>query len=54
MVDALKKVANLDVELSVEDQRNLLSVRYKNVVGACRASWRILSFNRAEGGSQRE
>ncbi|GMY37536.1 14-3-3-like protein C [Fagus crenata] len=42
MVDAMKKVANLDVELSVEE-RNLLSVGYKNVVGARRASWRILS-----------
>ncbi|KAM1011679.1 hypothetical protein ACFX13_047767 [Malus domestica] len=42
MVDAMKKVANLDVELTVEE-RNLLSVGYKNVVGARRASWRILS-----------
>ncbi|XP_044496775.1 14-3-3-like protein C [Mangifera indica] len=41
MVDAMKKVANLDVELTVEE-RNLLSVGYKNVVGARRASWRIL------------
>lgn len=42
MVDAMKKVAKLDVELTVEE-RNLLSVGYKNVVGARRASWRILS-----------
>ncbi|RRT51552.1 hypothetical protein BHE74_00017584 [Ensete ventricosum] len=42
MVDAMKKVARLDVELTVEE-RNLLSVGYKNVVGARRASWRILS-----------
>lgn len=42
MVDAMKKVAKLNVELSVEE-RNLLSVGYKNVVGARRASWRILS-----------
>jgi len=42
MVDAMKKVAGLDVELSVEE-RNLLSVAYKNVVGARRASWRIIS-----------
>ncbi|XP_054802842.1 14-3-3-like protein C [Prosopis cineraria] len=42
MVDAMKKVAELNVELTVEE-RNLLSVGYKNVVGARRASWRILS-----------
>lgn len=42
MVDAMKNVANLDVELTVEE-RNLLSVGYKNVVGSRRASWRILS-----------
>lgn len=38
----MKKVASLDVELSVEE-RNLLSVAYKNVIGARRASWRIIS-----------
>jgi 14-3-3 protein epsilon len=32
----------LNVELTVEE-RNLLSVAYKNVVGARRASWRIIS-----------
>ena len=32
----------LDVELSVEE-KNLLSVGYKNVVGSRRASWKILS-----------
>ncbi|GAB2278044.1 hypothetical protein Dimus_012747 [Dionaea muscipula] len=42
MVDAMKKVAHLDVELTVEE-RNLLSVGYKNVVGSRRAAWRILS-----------
>ncbi|KAE9620714.1 putative 14-3-3 protein [Lupinus albus] len=42
MVEAMKNVANLDVELTVEE-RNLLSVAYKNVIGARRASWRILS-----------
>eukprot|EP00262_Sarcandra_glabra_P005335 TRINITY_DN167_c0_g1_i4.p1 TRINITY_DN167_c0_g1~~TRINITY_DN167_c0_g1_i4.p1 ORF type:complete len:134 (-),score=26.82 TRINITY_DN167_c0_g1_i4:142-543(-) len=42
MVDSMKKVAKLDVELTVEE-RNLLSVGYKNVIGARRASWRILS-----------
>ena len=38
----MKKVACLDVELTVEE-RNLLSVAYKNVIGARRASWRIIS-----------
>lgn len=38
----MKSVAKMDVELTVEE-RNLLSVGYKNVIGARRASWRILS-----------
>jgi 14-3-3 protein epsilon len=38
----MKSVAKLGVELSVEE-RNLLSVAYKNVIGARRASWRIIS-----------
>ncbi|KAG5512965.1 hypothetical protein RHGRI_017548 [Rhododendron griersonianum] len=42
MVDSMKKVAMLDIDLTVEE-RNLLSVGYKNVVGARRASWRILT-----------
>jgi len=44
MVDAMKRVSAMcqEVELTVEE-RNLLSVGYKNVIGARRASWRILS-----------
>lgn len=38
----MKSVAGKDVELTVEE-RNLLSVAYKNVIGARRASWRIIS-----------
>jgi len=38
----MKKVSHLDSELSVEE-RNLLSVAYKNVIGARRAAWRIIS-----------
>ena len=42
MVEFMKKVAALNVELTVEE-RNLISVAYKNVIGARRASWRIIS-----------
>ncbi|KAK1687787.1 14-3-3 domain-containing protein [Colletotrichum godetiae] len=42
MVGYMKEVAKLGGELSV-DERNLLSVAYKNVVGTRRASWRIIS-----------
>ncbi|KAF2268337.1 putative 14-3-3 family protein ArtA [Lojkania enalia] len=42
MVENMKTVASADVELSVEE-RNLLSVAYKNVIGARRASWRIVT-----------
>ncbi|KAJ2447094.1 14-3-3 protein, partial [Coemansia sp. RSA 2424] len=42
MVENMKKVAAEKQELSVEE-RNLLSVAYKNVIGARRASWRIIS-----------
>jgi len=42
MVEAMKKVAGLNVELTVEE-RNLLSVAYKNVIGARRAAFRIVS-----------
>lgn len=42
MVEEMKKIADLDTELTVEE-RNLLSVAYKNVIGARRASWRIIS-----------
>ncbi|ROV97594.1 hypothetical protein VSDG_04552 [Cytospora chrysosperma] len=42
MVLYMKEVAKLGGELTV-DERNLLSVAYKNVVGTRRASWRIIS-----------
>eukprot|EP01029_Cantina_marsupialis_P028362 TRINITY_DN776059_c0_g1_i1.p1 TRINITY_DN776059_c0_g1~~TRINITY_DN776059_c0_g1_i1.p1 ORF type:complete len:232 (-),score=74.13 TRINITY_DN776059_c0_g1_i1:125-820(-) len=42
MRDFMKQVAFMDVALDV-DERNLLSVAYKNVAGARRASWRVIS-----------
>ncbi|CAF0765060.1 unnamed protein product [Brachionus calyciflorus] len=42
MLDSMKIVATYDTELTVEE-RNLLSVAYKNVIGVRRASWRIIS-----------
>jgi len=42
MAEAMKKVAQLSEELTIEE-RNLLSVAYKNVVGSRRASLRIIS-----------
>ena len=42
MVENMKSVASEDQELTVEE-RNLLSVAYKNVIGARRASWRIVT-----------
>ncbi|CAJ0586734.1 unnamed protein product, partial [Mesorhabditis spiculigera] len=42
MADAMQKVTEQGDELSNEE-RNLLSVAYKNVVGARRSSWRVIS-----------
>jgi len=42
MLDHMKKVAHLGQELSVEE-RNLLSVAFKNSVGSRRTAWRAIS-----------
>jgi len=42
MAEHMKAVAMFNQELSVEE-RNLISVAYKNAVGSRRASWRIIS-----------
>ena len=42
MVKYMKKVVEMDHELSVEE-RNLLSVAYKNSVGSRRTAWRAVS-----------
>jgi len=41
MVDAMKEVVELQQPLSSEE-RNLLSVAYKNIIGSRRSSWRVL------------
>ena len=54
MSDAMKTYAvSLNKDLSVEE-RNLLSVAYKNVVGARRSSWRVISSieSKVEGSSE--
>uniref|UniRef100_A0A671K4K9 14-3-3 protein zeta-like n=1 Tax=Sinocyclocheilus anshuiensis TaxID=1608454 RepID=A0A671K4K9_9TELE len=42
MADSMKKVTELGEEL-IDEERNLLSVAYKNVVGARRSAWRVVS-----------
>lgn len=42
MLEHMKSVAYLDQELSI-DERNLLSVAYKNTVGTRRTAWRAIS-----------
>jgi len=42
MADHMEKVGNSGNDLSVEE-RNLLSVAYKNAVGSRRAAWRIIT-----------
>jgi len=57
MVEAMKAVVRINSDLSVEE-RNLLSVAYKNVIGARRASWRIIQNieqrEESKGGSKLE
>merc|ERR1712064_9631 len=48
MAGSMKAVTETGIELSNEE-RNLLSVAYKNVVGARRSSWRIISSIEQKG-----
>ena len=48
MVDHMKAVAQQPQELTVEE-RNLLSVAYKNVIGSRRASWRVIASIEQKG-----
>lgn len=42
MVSYIKQVVKFDQELNIEE-RNLLSVAYKNSIGGRRTAWRVLS-----------
>ncbi|KAG7458103.1 hypothetical protein MATL_G00234620 [Megalops atlanticus] len=55
MAASMKKVTELGEELSNEE-RNLLSVAYKNVVGARRSSWRVVSSieQKSEGNDKKQ
>jgi len=55
MAQSMKKVTELGAELSNEE-RNLLSVAYKNVVGARRSRWRVISSieQKTEGSEKKQ
>lgn len=54
MASSMKSVTETGIELSNEE-RNLLSVAYKNVVGARRSSWRVISsIEQKTEGSERK
>ncbi|VDN02970.1 unnamed protein product [Thelazia callipaeda] len=55
MAQSMKRVTELGAELSNEE-RNLLSVAYKNVVGARRSSWRVISSieQKTEGSEKKQ
>jgi len=55
MASSMKAVTETGIELSNEE-RNLLSVAYKNVVGARRSSWRVISSieQKTDGSAERK
>merc|ERR1712042_29811 len=55
MANSMKAVTETGIELSNEE-RNLLSVAYKNVVGARRSSWRVISSieQKTEGSAEKK
>uniref|UniRef100_A0A2I3HMQ5 14-3-3 domain-containing protein n=1 Tax=Nomascus leucogenys TaxID=61853 RepID=A0A2I3HMQ5_NOMLE len=55
LVQKTKLAEQQGAELSNEE-RNLLSVAYKNVVGACRSSWRVISSveQKTEGAEKKQ
>ncbi len=52
MVADMKEVAKQPQELTVEE-RNLLSVAYKNVIGSRRASWRVVTSIEQKGDAEK-
>ena len=52
MVESMKAVAQTSSQDLTVEERNLLSVAYKNVIGARRASWRVLSSIEAKSRSE--
>lgn len=52
MIVDMKEVAKQPQELSVEE-RNLLSVAYKNVIGSRRASWRFITSIEQKGDTEK-
>lgn len=52
MVTDMKEVARQPQELTVEE-RNLLSVAYKNVIGSRRASWRVVTSIEQKGDEEK-
>jgi len=41
MVETMKRVVKMGANLTIEE-RNLLSVSYKNAIGARRTAWRVI------------
>ncbi|CAH1775924.1 unnamed protein product [Owenia fusiformis] len=55
MAKAMKNVTERDTDELSNEERNLLSVAYKNVVGARRSSWRVISsIEQKTEGSERK
>lgn len=53
MAQAMKSVVELNSDLNTEE-RNLFSVAYKNIVGAKRSSWRVISSIEQKATGQEE